>query len=183
MLPTDQEYGPWPASGEIDIVESRGNDASCEAGGRNTFGSTLHWGPGYPLDAWDKAHAQYTHPSDLSDDFHTYELQWTKDYIKTLVDGNQVLYVDHTQQDMWDKGAFPEGIDNPWRFETDGNAPFNKDFYLIFNVAVGGTNDYFPDGKCGKTWTNGDPKAVNTFWDSKATWSQTWDLEGHDSAM
>jgi len=48
MLPKHNAYGGWPASGEIDIVESRGNDASCSAGGRDTFGSTLHYGPGYP---------------------------------------------------------------------------------------------------------------------------------------
>jgi len=38
---------------------------------------------------------------------------------------------------------------------------------LILNVAVGGTNAYFPDGQCGKPWTNADPHAVNTFWDNK----------------
>ena len=84
---------------------------------------------------------------------------------------------------MWTKGQFPDGVNNPWQYETDKNAPFNKEFYLIFNVAVGGTNDYFPDGQCGKTWTNQDPHAVNTFWNTKDTWSQTWDLEGTDSAM
>jgi len=35
LLPKDQEYGQWPASGEIDIFESRGNDASYPAGGNN----------------------------------------------------------------------------------------------------------------------------------------------------
>ena len=48
MLPESESYGGWPSSGEIDIMESRGNDASCEAGGNNKFASTLHWGP-----AWD----------------------------------------------------------------------------------------------------------------------------------
>lgn len=28
MLPVRQDYGPWPMSGEIDIIESRGNDPS-----------------------------------------------------------------------------------------------------------------------------------------------------------
>lgn len=47
MLPTHNEYGTWPASGEIDIMESRGNDVSYPAGGHDSFGSTLHWGPNY----------------------------------------------------------------------------------------------------------------------------------------
>lgn len=47
MLPVDNAYGNWPASGEIDIMESRGNGPEYAAGGNNKFGSTLHWGPSY----------------------------------------------------------------------------------------------------------------------------------------
>lgn len=47
FLPKYNEYGPWPASGEIDLVESRGNDPSCKAGGSDSFGSTLHMGPNW----------------------------------------------------------------------------------------------------------------------------------------
>lgn len=48
MLPKHNEYGTWPASGEIDIMESRGNrlDYGGE-GGHDSFGSTLHWGPNW----------------------------------------------------------------------------------------------------------------------------------------
>jgi hypothetical protein len=44
MMPESSEYGPWPASGEIDIMEGRGNDVEYEMGGRDVFVSTLHWG-------------------------------------------------------------------------------------------------------------------------------------------
>jgi beta-glucanase (GH16 family) len=44
MMPEDDTYGPWPASGEIDIMESRGNNNTYEKGGRDTYTSTLHWG-------------------------------------------------------------------------------------------------------------------------------------------
>ena len=44
MMPTDDVYGTWPASGEIDLVESRGNDISYPNGGRDTMMSTIHWG-------------------------------------------------------------------------------------------------------------------------------------------
>ena len=78
MLPKHNPYGNWPASGEIDIVESRGNSASC-SGGSGEFGSTLHFGPGWPYDAWDKAHADYKLPSgSLGDAFHKYELIWSE---------------------------------------------------------------------------------------------------------
>jgi hypothetical protein len=183
MLPTDNAYGPWPASGEIDIVESRGN-MNCEVGGVDSFGSTLHWGPGWPMDPYEKAHADYKHPTGtLNDEFHTYELEWTKEHIITRIDNNEVLNFPF-DEDMFTKGGFDPSVNNPWRGETDLNAPFNREFYLIFNVAVGGTNDYFPDGKCGKFWTNDDPKAVNTFYNQKDTWYKTWNYpETHDSAM
>lgn len=35
MMPEDSVYGVWPRSGEIDIAESRGNDAETYANGNN----------------------------------------------------------------------------------------------------------------------------------------------------
>ena len=49
------------------------------------------------------------------------------------------------------KGNFDPKLDNPWK-NTDNAAPFNKKFYLILNVAVGGVNGYFPDGEGNKPW-------------------------------
>lgn len=59
MLPTDQAYGQWPASGEIDIMESRGNDPSCAAGGSDKFGSTLHWGPTFDQNRYEMTTKEY----------------------------------------------------------------------------------------------------------------------------
>jgi len=146
LLPKYNAYGQWPASGEIDLVESRGNDASCSAGGRDTFGSTLHWGPGYPMDAFEKAHAEYKHDSGtLADDFHVYGLEWTAEHIITSIDGKEVLNFPF-DQDMFTKGEFDASVNNPWQYETEQSAPFNQEFYFVFNVAVGGTNDYWPEG-------------------------------------
>ena len=44
MMPENSEYGQWPRSGEIDIVEARGNDVDYPSGGRDTCSSTIHWG-------------------------------------------------------------------------------------------------------------------------------------------
>ena len=44
MLPTNDTYGPWPKSGEIDIMESRGNGITYPLGGVNVISSSLHWG-------------------------------------------------------------------------------------------------------------------------------------------
>jgi beta-glucanase (GH16 family) len=44
MMPEDSVYGPWPQSGEIDIMETRGNNVSYKDGGKDIYSSTLHWG-------------------------------------------------------------------------------------------------------------------------------------------
>ncbi|PHH64984.1 hypothetical protein CDD81_3621 [Ophiocordyceps australis] len=44
MMPEDSVYGPWPRSGEIDIMEARGNTRDYAEGGRNYYYGTLHWG-------------------------------------------------------------------------------------------------------------------------------------------
>jgi hypothetical protein len=55
---------------------------------------------------------------------------------------------------------------NPWVNEPNA-APFNREFHLIMNLAVGGTNAYFPDGVGGKPWSNGDSHSVNAFYTAK----------------
>lgn len=183
MLPTYNQYGDWPSSGEIDIMESRGNDASYPAGGNNIFSSTLHWGPSWNMDPYLKTHATYTLPSgSLSDSFHTYGLVWTEDALMTYIDqpSNVVLYVPFNES-FWHKGGFDQtGMNNPWA-NRNTSAPFDRKFFLIFNVAVGGTNSYFPDGVGGKPWSNTSPHASADFWHGKGQWLPTW--QGEDVAM
>ena len=60
LLPRYNEYGTWPASGEIDIMESRGNVGYPKefGGGPESFGSTLHWGPDWSVNQFMKTHAE-----------------------------------------------------------------------------------------------------------------------------
>lgn len=41
MMPEGSVYGPWPASGEIDLAESKGNDGANYDGGRDSIVSAL----------------------------------------------------------------------------------------------------------------------------------------------
>jgi hypothetical protein len=183
LLPTYNQYGEWPASGEIDIMESRGNNASYPAGGVNTFSSTLHWGTYWNENRYAKTHASKKADSgDYSEGFHIYGLIWNETYIGTYLDepSNVVLSVPITES-FWDKGGFAEkNYSNPWASRGD-NAPFDRKFYLIVNVAIGGTNGYFPDNVGGKPWLNTSPHAVNEFWDDRDAWLDTWN--GDDAAM
>jgi beta-glucanase (GH16 family) len=103
-MPEDSVYGAWPQSGEIDIMESRGNDGLIYRGGRNavrmndhfmhhklTFGlqvgSTLHWGPNKQLDQFAKtSNSKYIRRRDFSDGFHTFGVEWSSNYIFTYLD-------------------------------------------------------------------------------------------------
>ena len=176
MLPESEAYGGWPASGEIDIMESRGNDGGACDGGNNVFASTLHWGPAYDANGYEKTHSEYTSPTSLADDFHIYGLIWTKDRMQTYIDtpDNIVLDVDTSTETFWEKGGW-SGRDNPWAHEKDINAPFNQNYYLVMNVAAGGTNGYFPDGQCGKPWSDLSPTSVNEYWNANGDWYTTWD--------
>ena len=180
MLPRYEQYGTWPASGEIDIMESRGNAPSYPPGGYNSFTSTLHWGPDYTHNNYEKTHASMT-GVDLTADFHIYGFIWNETYMGTYFDdeSNVVLSVPITQSFWSQTGLKSPPWDNPW-VGRGNNAPFDQEFYLIINLACGGTNGYFPDGY-GKPWNNGDPHAVNSFYNNKAQWYSTWD--GENSAL
>ncbi|KAJ3274548.1 hypothetical protein HDU76_010705, partial [Blyttiomyces sp. JEL0837] len=126
MLPKKSAYGQWPASGEIDIMESRGNDPSYQWGGRDKMGSTLHWGPDFFHNRYSKTHSEYKLPSGtFSDGFHTFGLLWTPDYIQTYVDDPSNVILNVTLNDFWGKGQFENGINNPWAAGCN-QAPFDQ---------------------------------------------------------
>ncbi|KAF9541998.1 hypothetical protein EC957_002501 [Mortierella hygrophila] len=182
MLPAHYQYGNWPASGEIDLVESRGNGPEYPGGGYDKVASTLHWGPSYEFNRFQMTHAEYALPAGktFADDFHIFTLDWTPQGIKTFVDGNVLLDVPFNN--MFEKGQFPPWVENLW--ENSNAAPFDQEFYLIMNVAVAGTAGYFPDGVGGKPWSDTSPHAINEFYAAKGDWYPTWGPEdGLDRAM
>ncbi|MCJ1476200.1 hypothetical protein MMC13_004866 [Lambiella insularis] len=186
MLPVDSVYGPWPESGEIDIAESRGNNYTYAQGGNNIMSSALHWGPNPANDAWwrtnVKRNALHTTFSKTS---HTFGVEWTEKYIFTYIDTRllQVLYTNFNEP-LWSQGNFAlsdsngTAIVNPWGQTGRDQTPFDQDFYLILNVAVGGTNGWFQDGASGKPWVDNDPSAKKAFWNARSQWLPTWQDNG-----
>lgn len=181
MMPKDSEYGAWPKSGEIDLVESRGNNHTHPQGGNNIASSALHWGPNQANDAFWRTNVkrQALHTT-YAKDFHTYGLEWSQKYLFTYIDSRllQVTYVNFDSP-MWERGNFPQvdanntRVQDPWS-SRGYNAPFDKHFYLILNLAVGGTNGWFEDNVNDKPWLNGSPKAKKDFYDAKSKWFPTW---------
>ncbi|OAD74008.1 glycoside hydrolase family 16 protein [Phycomyces blakesleeanus NRRL 1555(-)] len=172
MMPKYASYGTWPASGEIDIMESRGNQYYSH-GNISNIGSTLHWGPSYDLNKASMTHAEAILSEDetFADRFHTYGLEWSAEGLRTYVDDKTILQVDFDEP-FFERGNFPRWSMNPWD-SGDIGAPFDQEFYLILNLAVGGVNGFFPDAPH-KPWSNRDPHAVNAFWNNRNQWLPTW---------
>jgi len=193
MLPVNNTYGPWPASGEIDIVELRGNDMSYPARGDNYAISTLNWGPTPDLNlAWTTSDALFQRRSTYGDAFHTFTLEWDRNFIWTYVDNRLDRMIDvRITQSFWDRGNFPPTVqngtetillENPWA-SGDISAPFDQPFYLIMNVAVGGTNGWFPDNVANKPWLDGSQTAMRDFARAQDSWYSTWPSNIADRAM
>ena len=82
MLPVDDTYGPWPLSGEIDIMEARGNARTYTAQGVDFVRASLNWGPLTWLNAvfrtfgfWEERRSTF------NEDFHTYTLEWSDKFM------------------------------------------------------------------------------------------------------
>lgn len=121
MLPTDEAYGTWAASGEIDIVEYVGQDPD------RVFG-TLHYGGAWPNNQFSGN--DFTLGSGtFNEDFHVFALEWDPCSIRWYVDG--ALYATQT---TWhsEGGPYP--------------APFDQRFHLLLNLAVGGNLPGPPNG-------------------------------------
>ncbi|KAI8078495.1 concanavalin A-like lectin/glucanase domain-containing protein [Thamnidium elegans] len=173
MLPKYSAYGSWPASGEIDIMESKGNQNSPH-GNTSQVLSTLHWGPHAYLNKYFLTQDQTsTAPGepDFSDDFHTYGMEWTKEGLRTYIDDETLLQVDFDKT-AWSRGEFTRPTLNPWK-GGDISAPFDQEFYLVLNLAVGGVNGYWPEEE-NKPWKNDDPHAPNAFYNARRSWLPTW---------
>lgn len=90
----------------------------------------------------------------------------------------------HFDEPFWSYGKFPLAdangtrLENPWTSAGSYTTPFDQEFYLVLNVAVGGTNGWFRDGTAGKPWIDANPHARKDFWDARDQWYPTWKKQG-----
>lgn len=109
MMPV--KFNSWPADGEIDIMEEVGVVP-------NEVSSSIHCTAYNHNIGTQKTNAMTIDSAE--GEYHVYALEWTEDYIKTYVDGKPQLSFDNDKT----------GNKDTW--------PFNKEFYIIFNLAWGG---------------------------------------------
>ncbi|MBR4321715.1 MAG: carbohydrate binding domain-containing protein [Treponema sp.] len=131
MMPDDESYyGQWPKCGEIDIMEVLGDDVTKLYG-------TLHFGEPHAMVQGTQTLAS----GNFADEFHTFAVEWEPGEIRWYCDG--VNY--KTANDWFTK--------RPGFAEQSYPAPFDQPFYVILNVAVGGSWVGYPDDT-----TDFDPK-------------------------
>lgn len=110
MLGADININPWPGAGEIDIMEFRGQEPTTILG-------SVH-GPGYS--GGDAISKSFTLENDRFDTgFHIFGIEWGPEYVNFYVD--DVLYNQITPADV------------------TGEWVFNKPFYMLMNLAIGGS--------------------------------------------
>ncbi|PKI16090.1 glycoside hydrolase family 16 protein [Colwellia sp. 12G3] len=150
MMPTDEVYGGWPHSGEIDIVETVNLKVVNEEGiAENNIHGTLHYGESWPDNA--RSGKSYSLPDAVNpaDDFHVYAIEWQEGEIRWYVDN--YLYATQRKSELKTKadgevlglnhrGWFAEYYDAVTGDLTTywDNAPYDQQFFMILNNAVGG---------------------------------------------
>ena len=118
MLPQENKYGGWPASGEIDIMELLGHQPDIVHG-------TIHFGNSFNDKGSISGIIKDTEGT-FASDFHVYSIEWDSRGIQWLLDGEP--YHEATPADV-----------EPYSW------PFDEPFYLLFNIAVGGNWPGYPD--------------------------------------
>lgn len=185
LMPRNSVYGGWPASGEIDLMECRGNRRLFNGAvnvGVEQAGSTMHFGPNPSQNAWPTAHFVRNQVPGFDAGFHNYRLEWSPTGIRFLIDGLLLGNVD-AGQGFWQRGGFTGT--NPWA-GASLMAPFDQEFFLIINNAVGGTNffaDSFRNEGTAKPWHNDSPTAPRDFWRGRPGWEPTWNMQTDDSHL
>lgn len=108
---------PWPRCGEIDILEHTGQH-------ENRLFFSLHSERHNHTRKDTKQYTEIYYKEGVCEEFHDYHMEWTPDYIEYYVDGISVC--------RYNKADDTEN-------QSESSWPFDQPFYLILNIAVGGT--------------------------------------------
>lgn len=134
MLPTDSQYGGWASGGEIDIMEvlNAGTSDSSDV----THG-TIHFGMAWPLNSSAGEDTSVT----VIEDFHLYAVEWEQDEIRWYID--DLHYATVTSENWW--SYYYDSQERGYVSAPAG--PFNQNFHMLLNLAVGGNWPGSPNGE------------------------------------
>lgn len=129
MLGNDFLESGWPKCGEIDILEMGHKNGIISGNQNRYFNGACHWGVSWNNGSYPNKGVPSTSEYNLHEDFHLFTLIWDEDSIK--------MYLD---VDKYPNNA--PYFEMPLVLNSDVNSSanfFRKPFYIIFNLAVGGT--------------------------------------------
>ncbi len=133
LLPAQDLYGPWPGSGEIDVMEAVNlgvKCGSCVGGEENQIYGTLHYGSNMHHYQGLSQQKAFALPKGSEGDWHTYRVDWAPDDVTWYVDGKVYSKIPlKNWRDPLQKTKPALAIHY---------APFDRPFYLILNLAIGG---------------------------------------------
>ena len=133
MLPADGKYDIANGGGELDIMEWVANEpddvwfsAHCREVTRGAAGMYEN-----PTTGEKSPHSLNAKISDPADEYHTFAMEWTHEYVRALFDGVEYYRAYNPVPNVTDE--------NRW--------PFDKEYYVKLNLAVGGSwgGDVDPD--------------------------------------
>lgn len=125
LLGTNIDSAGWPLCGEIDIMECG------KSGIFNAIGGTLHWGTNWSTDHRYLGADYYLSSGTFADGYHIFEVEWNSSNLTWKVDGFEFYSLNVPTLAIY-------------------NAIFQKHFFIILNLAVGGsgtsyTGNQIPD--------------------------------------
>ena len=109
---------PWPANGEIDVMEF------YQVKGEKTILANAAWADETKRANWDEAKIPFSEflkkdPA-WSEKFHIWKMEWTEDYIKLFLDGELLNEIELSKT-----------------LNPDGFNPFHQPHYILLNLALG----------------------------------------------
>jgi len=112
-------------------------------------------------------------------------------YVDSRLQAMLDITIKKEKNSFWNRGHFPQTAQNGSTevvvqniYQEGGwNAPFNQEFFLIIDLAVGGTSGWFPDGVGNKPWHDGSTTAMYDFAKDQDNWSKSWPESVDDRAF
>ncbi|MDR1974179.1 MAG: glycoside hydrolase family 16 protein [Bacteroidales bacterium] len=128
MMGNDYPSVGWPHCGEIDILEMGHSNGIRNSTQDRYFNGACHWGLSWNGGAYPNYAKASTNSYSMQDTFHLYTLIWDDNYIRMYLDIDKY----HDVEPYYEMNISDKSSDNsPGKY-------FHKEFFILFNLAVGG---------------------------------------------